>query len=305
MPASGNCKMPDKPKLTARDYYEFTPSLNHAPGDIWSDLSTYGMLSPTHASGLVITPACDLANRKVETVTYLPVIPVRAYVTTAAFLPELVRETNRLIAALSSYDLGTLSDDFPSIADRVTALEERASALGRATNCSLKDKELLERVASGSRLIALTRNPAANEAPYDELRRLFGESVCQKLFERIVRNAYSLDVHFLPADGQRVEWSGVPVHSVVLFRQPMSAPVQLFDAAQDLQLTDWGSYVDRLSISIPAAAAFKSRRPMKRVTMRAAFASDLITRFISMFVRLGSPDFSSGTIAEYVAHLGR
>jgi len=67
------------PKVGVRDYYELDPPLEHAPGDIWSDLPTFGVLPADRTAGLVITPACDLSNRKVETITYLPVITVRQF----------------------------------------------------------------------------------------------------------------------------------------------------------------------------------------------------------------------------------
>src|SRR5438105_2178746 len=86
-------------KTSARDYYDRNPSLDHVPGDIWSDLPTFGLLRAPTAHGLVITPACDLANRKVETITYLPILPISAYLTTAGFLPDVARGVNGQLEA--------------------------------------------------------------------------------------------------------------------------------------------------------------------------------------------------------------
>ena len=50
---------------------------------------THGLLKESHLPGVVITPACDLANDKVETISYLPIIPIRNYLATTSFLPEI------------------------------------------------------------------------------------------------------------------------------------------------------------------------------------------------------------------------
>src|SRR5438105_13133644 len=83
--------MPAKPKLLAGDYYESLPHPGFGAGDLWQDLPTFGLLGRSHAMGIVITPACDLANRKAETITYLPVIPIPDYLNGMALVPDLVR----------------------------------------------------------------------------------------------------------------------------------------------------------------------------------------------------------------------
>lgn len=71
------------------------------------------------------------------------------------------------------------------------------------------------------------------------LRLLFTDKEFEQTAEKIVRNSYRLDLHFLPADGQPKDWSAVAEHSVVLFRYPMSVPLDLLDAAQTQSLKDW------------------------------------------------------------------
>src|SRR5947208_622781 len=76
---------------STRDYYDLYPSLDHVPGDIWVDLPTCGVLPFQHLAGVVISPACDMANRKVETITYLPIVTVRTWFSTVAALPDIRR----------------------------------------------------------------------------------------------------------------------------------------------------------------------------------------------------------------------
>jgi len=84
--------MPQKLDTRIQDYYDVFPACGNNTGDIWSALPTFGLLGDTPLSGIVITPACDLSNRKVETISYLPLIPVCAYFTTPAFMPDIFRE---------------------------------------------------------------------------------------------------------------------------------------------------------------------------------------------------------------------
>jgi len=78
-------------KTTGQSYYDALASMEQQVGDIWKGLPAFGHLRKHSVTGIVITPACDLANRKVETITYLPIIPVRDYLLSRGFAAELVR----------------------------------------------------------------------------------------------------------------------------------------------------------------------------------------------------------------------
>jgi len=133
--------------------------------------------------------------------------------------------------------------------------------------------------------------------------RLFGVKAFNSVLIQIVRNARS-DTHFLPADCQPPEWSGMPMHSVALFRYPLSAPIELFDRTYNTTEAEWPALMGRLGRFFPAASVFAAKRPMKRLTLRSRFAADLITRYLALYSRIGSPDFSDHTIAGYVASIG-
>src|SRR5271157_3624696 len=82
--------------ISVTDYYSFRPAKSHVPGDIWSGLAMHGLLGLQHAHGLIVTPACDLDNCKVETLTYLPIIPVQRLLRSVALAKALKREIRRL-----------------------------------------------------------------------------------------------------------------------------------------------------------------------------------------------------------------
>jgi hypothetical protein len=72
----------------------------------------------------------------------------------------------------------------------------------------------------------------------EPVRVLLG-SEFEKVVERIVRNAYRTDMHFLPKDLQDPSWGGITEHSVALFRNATSVPIRILDSAQDMMLNDW------------------------------------------------------------------
>lgn len=79
-----------RPSATAKHYYNSHPSGDHATGDIWANLPSHGLLRETFVPGLVITPACDLAQSKVETITYLPIVEVHEWFGSSSFRAEVM-----------------------------------------------------------------------------------------------------------------------------------------------------------------------------------------------------------------------
>ena len=106
------------PPAKASDYYDLHPDPAHAPGDIWSDLPVHGLLSRARSSALVITPACDLANRKVDSITYLPILPVSEW---CAQRPIEFEVRRNLSNALSSLSIVTSSRTGPPLPTPDTA----------------------------------------------------------------------------------------------------------------------------------------------------------------------------------------
>ena len=51
-------------------------------------LPSHGLITSLCTSGVVVTPACDLANCKAETVTYVPIIPLGIFFRMPEFTAE-------------------------------------------------------------------------------------------------------------------------------------------------------------------------------------------------------------------------
>lgn len=160
-----------------------------------------------------------------------------------------------------------------------------------------------ERVLSAISVLQAAYGARATAPSGRSLVRTFGNKRFQEIAARIIKNSYKADIHFLPADAQRSEWSAIREPSVALFRYPISIPLELLDSAQDTCRPDWTAEVERLSECIPCAPAFAKVRPMKRLTLRSRFLGDLLTRYLSIYIRLGSPDFTDEAVTNYLTQI--
>src|SRR6266511_2234781 len=199
--------MPTKAKVVPRDYYDVTPALGHAAGDIWSGLPAYELLGGVTFTGIVITPACDLANRKVETISYLPVIPIKRYFATPAFLPDLLRRVRgQLIAAGIDHQLESPAPFvWPSLAE-VDDLIAKTKA--RLSNADVKTLAAAERAEAGLSLLRAASQDSCCVPPPGVMACLLGDKEWASTLSSIVRNSFSPDIYFLPSDQQQLNSSG-------------------------------------------------------------------------------------------------
>ena len=130
---------------------------------------------------------------------------------------------------------------------------------------------------------------------------LLGDKGWGQLVRQLLTN-YRRDMHFLPAD-RFAEWSILHEHSLVLFRYPLTAPVSIFDAAQDTTIGDWTAWIEQNSAGYPLASSFRDSRPLKGLRLKKDFLADLLTRYAGLYIRLGSPDFSRETVEQFADEL--
>jgi hypothetical protein len=275
------------------DFYELTPDFEHYPGDIWEGLPTFGLLPFDARPGVVITPACDLSNAKTETITYLPIVSVRELLHSKPFLRPAL---NKLRDAL-----------------RQTAMADDAQAIERV-GYNIEEHELIEveqrlgaigtdeKVARAMAALAYVKSivcpdPAASQTA----KAALGTKDYDKTIDGIVRNAARVDLHFVPADGQYGARTTVTEPSCVLFRYPVTIPVDILDAANDLT-QDWEAFTAKLGARYPLAATFK-QRPIKKLNVKNRFFADLISRYLALYLRLGSPDFGPSQIGHFLSEI--
>ncbi|HBO5645048.1 hypothetical protein GFM12_13470 [Pseudomonas aeruginosa] len=289
--------MPNTPPLRGASYYDNLPPADHRTGDIWRALPTFDLLSQTTVSGVIITPACDLANRKCETVTYLPIIPVTEFLLSPAFRYECWQEIVPLLNRLS--DFGAVIP--PS---RYELISE----------CDLKVLVESERDANGKLLTPAEINRLASYQSYVEgssrgtasLEHLKGFIKAERyagILSKLITNSLKPDIHFLPSDGQPSYSSAVPVHSVVLFRYSLSLPIEALHLAQSTTEGQWSARKEAATSSFPVLRHLR-QWPIKMASLKGEFLSDMIARYLNMYIRLGSSDFSDDSIQSMAAEIG-
>jgi hypothetical protein len=296
--------MPPSIKTTSDDYYDKSPVTEHRAGDVWENLPTHGIL-PTHGSKfLVITPACDLANRKVSAICYLPIVSVAQYFSSLLFYPQIIAEIVRMLLFVgmeSEFEIRYPMSPPPLL--ELEGLEEKIRTAATQSNLDTKKKTGYERILGGIKCLKSLGASPEWTSYFKDLKLLLGEKPMKTNIERMISNSFSSDLHFLPSDGQKKEWSGVYGHSVVLFRYPLSCPLEILDRAQDMTIHDWNAEKRKLQTTYPVAASFTDR-PMKKATVRPRFYADLFTRYLAMYLRLGSPDFTQESMETFANEIG-
>lgn len=257
------------------------------------------MIGKGQAAGIVITPSCDLAQNKVETISYLPIVPFTEFFSLPSILPQIRTVIDAQLKILNTLDqLSWLTNYTPPSREQIESCRRQLGEIKK--NQKNKDKLVaIDRVSIALDIISV---PHSKPIDASRLSKLFG-SKWKEQKQKIIANQRA-DTHFLPFDLQPAEWSGVPCHSLVLFRYPFTAPIQIFNAAQDIALQDWQGWCNQSSSSLPSASQFASTRPIKRVRLASEFLADLIARFSALYGRIGSPDFTEATKSEYSLAIG-
>lgn len=286
-------------KVDPSHYYDLLPPNLHRTGDIWRDFPHFDLVSPRPRSGLVVTPACDLAQRKVETVTFLPILTIRDYLNSSGFFFELWLE-----ASVTLQKLGLTHLVIPPERFELPILEELDQALVSARKIEEQDAQKKSHVSRLAAYAEYVRKRHANElASLTEVGQIFGGGNFDKLLKKITTNSYKSDVHFLPSDGKPRDSAAVPEHSVALFRYACSIPLCLLDVAQACTQAQWDEGGAKIFAGMDGLKPHLSKCPVRLATVKDDFLSDLLSRYVGMQIRLGSRDFTDGTIDDLVRQL--
>ncbi len=132
------------------------------------------------------------SQRKAETITYLPIIPVRAYFSTLGALPETHRRIkNNLKAGQFSLEVPWSPDSFvpPKLHEIEVAVKEIESHL-EAKQRGTSEITGLKRAMAGLRIAASIAKPELSQISAEDLASFFGTDWA-KLKERIIANSFS------------------------------------------------------------------------------------------------------------------
>lgn len=286
--------------------YDVYPSSEQSPGDIWINLPSLGFGHSQTLLSIVISPACDLANCKTESITYLPIVSLEYYLCSASSIIELRSELN---AVLSSLGCPSIDDDpqrtnLPSAADLELA-KTKVEELAASGRSKADELSRIERARAGLALFVAMRGGELRTAErYNLVKQLVNKKRLSDIASKLIGNQ-ALSTHYLPPDGQPTDISVIPRPSLVLLRYPLSVPTSLIESARHTPASAWPTTISSMAASEPAAAYFGIDRPLKIGALKPRFTADLLTRFVSLFVRLGSPDLPAGHARDVLAsHMG-
>lgn len=281
--------------VTAANFYTRFPRESHTPGDIWTGLPCDGALSPTPLSGVILTPACDLSNCKVETLTYLPIISLGQYFSTSAVLPAVYKRVLGLCEALQVRSEPWMLQRFElPLASEVQEFRETLS------QPLPKHPQRIDELLAGCDVLDSIAAKGLRPVPRSTLKGLFGAKSTDEIIGRIIRNNFSNDLHFLPHDGLNPEYSAVPDHSVALFRYPASVSLEVLENAIDTPTEGWRMKAESLEKRFSGAANLREKRPTKLSTLEPRFFADLLTRYVSLMIRLGAPSFNEASVSKMI-----
>lgn len=250
----------------------------------------------------MVTPACDLSRSKTETLTYLPIVPIRRYFMTRAVLPLL---KGKILGQIQTGGFDPKlewggREFFPPARE---AVQQAINALNdHVSSKQLGQKEInaIGRAVAGLTLIlGMNSDSIANDSDL-HLSSLFGTE-WEKLLQRLITNSFSSNLHFLPADGQVVEYSAVPAHSVIMFRYPITVPIEVLNLAQEASERSWKELVYQNINEFPTLKYFDGALPIKILNLKSTFLADMLCRFIGVYNQVGSPDFTEDTIVKMIA----
>lgn len=278
-------------KITYKDYYSAALT-QHNTGDIWKNLPSMGLLKRKHYSGIIITPACDLQQAKAETLTYLPIISIKEYLSSRPFYPYVFK---KLLSLSNTYQDTTIQsllskNSLPTPTDLQFVIDEY--------KIKKEDKNgVIKKIKNG---LIWAKHIACSES-YEVNENIVKETISEKellsLKTEFVRNSHSSDLHFLPKDEQDIEWSAIINHSLVLFRYPITVPIEILDLVNNYYVAGWQKKMNEISAVFAVAKEF-TVPPLKIYRLNNSFLSDLLTRFAGLYIRIGSPDFDEPTISK-------
>jgi hypothetical protein len=269
--------------------YLLLPSGPLTQGEVWSHLPS---LYPPYSSspGVVITPRCDFAHAKSLVVTYLPLISI-----------DLLME-NHGWHALLNREISKSANTLRRLAQPIGAAEwlefgippEQVPGLVREHGLSENLSKHLHTFESELRRLSALQSAIAAQGPIvaESVQSLLQDRDIQRYKEEIIRNSVS-DVHFFPPCPPVIT-----TPSIALLRYVQSCPLDLLRDAQSCKTErDWNKQCRERWSDICA----RCEHPQRLFRVKSPYIEQLVSRFISLFVRVGVRDLDSELVANYAA----
>lgn len=289
--------MPISTKIDAKDFYKNLPAIEHETGDIWQGIPSLGLLGRKYISAVVITPACDLSQKKSETVTVLPIVPILDYLYSKSFYGDVWNEFYNKLKQYGADDFLPASKFSHPLKIKLEEVIQKVEGVKGGAGLGEKLRAYIEYIEYTEKTVE-----EREKLPVPDLSRLLTSKTYDGILRKIFTNSYKSDVHFFPALLNAGEYSAISVHSVALFRYAYSIPVEILNAAQSSNQEWWAKDCNDLAHEFPIVKEFQTW-PVKLSALKDDFLSDLLSRYLGMFMRLGSRDFTSQTINQFITEM--
>lgn len=282
--------MPLNPKIEPRDYYKSLPSIEHETGDIWTNIPFPSLKNNFFSRGIVITPACDLSQNKTETVTVLPIVTINEYLYSKCFFYVVWLEVKTLLTQIG---INMQNRYINPGEEEIKIAIDTMRVEGKTKESDIKKIEEYHKYL-------LFIEGKKTEKP--DLKKIFSEKGIKSIITDIVKNKYGNDIHFLPKDEHNKSGKILESHSLVLFRYPFSFPISILDIANSGNEQSWHFDMESYLPVYQLASIFE-RYPINVSALKDDFLSDLLSRYLAMYMRLGSRDFTKDTVSTFIRQI--
>jgi hypothetical protein len=265
-------------------YYLQLPMGQATQADIWSNLPS-GITGSPACKGLIITPRCDFKHSKSPVLNYLPVISLMDYLLSVACFPHLERAISDARDGLRSrvrpldldqlFELNVPIEEIWEQANhlRVTTEVPRSKALEKA------DTDFETTYRKIQQLMSLLASP---QLSLEQLTTALSHRQISNIQRDLIKNN-SADTYFLPPCEGLIE-----VPSLVLLRHIFTCPISVVER----QRHDNGSH---------RGAKVPSRQPApeRLLRLKSPFIESLMSKFASLFTRVGTRDIPDLSVQDF------
>jgi len=266
-------------------YYNGLPAGRHQTGDIWTEIPNNGLLPLQRTSAMLITPACDLQNRKSDTFVFVPIVPLHSALRMFGFRSRIepgVKQSLKIVAS-DLYEIADFSDT-----------SFRQEVRGRLAVEDIKPSDAIhaERLRQYLDFCECPLEQHDSKLPFLKVNDR------TRLLTDIARNSMTTDSHFLPKQRSNTTYPAISTHSVCLFRYLLTFPAELFDTANLSTEESWQAHVKQFRDG--RWKEFQDALPVRALRLNHEFLVDAITRLTSLYNRIGSDDFSQSCLENIV-----
>jgi len=247
--------------------------------------------------GLVITPACDLENDKVEMITYLPMIPLGEFLRSEYFMPTIEKEIRAKWN--TCHKEGILAYEVVENIKANLNAPDLSSPIVLNSKLHKKAQGVFDMAKKATEAFVGFRDSDIRSR-HNMLEQIFGKKVAKNIVSGIVKNSGRDCFYFLPKEaddkGNSLECS------VIAFHGAMSVPKYYLDIASSSGDVDWVMRRDReINNNILCAT---NDFPIKVATLNHEILVDLINKFCRLYLRLGAPEIGHQDLVTALESIG-